>query len=142
MRPSQARYERSTSGTELVVRAQAAPHLVPECALLAERDIRLDADEEHALDPRRSGRQSGELRGDGGVPPPFREGKCIPEQVPAGREVVMDERLGDTGLVGDARHPKSVGALAHDHTTGRLQDPDGAIGCGWGGCFDHHVALS
>ena len=41
---------------QLVVRTEAAPHLVPERALLAERDVRLDADEQHALDPRRARR--------------------------------------------------------------------------------------
>ena len=68
---------------------------------------------------------SGELGVDGRVPPLLREGERVPEQLLAGGEVVVDERLGDTGLVGDARHPQPVGALAHDHAAGRLEDPGG-----------------
>ena len=45
------RREALDGGAQLLVRAEAAPHLVAERALLAEGESRVHADEQHALDP-------------------------------------------------------------------------------------------
>ena len=123
---------------KLVVGAQAAPDLVPERSLLAECHIRLEADEEDPLDLFRTCREIGKLAADRGVPASLRKREGIAEQVLAGREVVVHERLGHARFEGDACHPQPVGALAENHATCCLEDVGGAIRrCARGGGCCH-----
>ncbi len=111
---------------QLVVEPQAAPDLVPQGTLVAEARIRVDAQAERTLQPLCSGRKCRELRRERRLPALLRPGERVPQELLAGREVVVDERFRDAGLVGNARHAQTVRPLADDDATGCVQDPGDA----------------
>ena len=52
------------------------------------------------------------------------------EDLLLGGEVVIDEAVGDAGLVGDVRYAAGVKALAGEHAHGRVEDQAALVGGG------------
>ena len=106
--------------SELLVVAEARPHLVPERRCLLE--LRVDRPDERPFGPLGAGRQRGELglqRLDAEV---LRVGERRAKELLARREVVVDERAGHARLLRDGPDAQVARAATDDDATCSTED--------------------